>query len=273
MKKWLIAAALIAAVGLTGCLLTFRSSGVFDRKAWQSEKTVAVAGITEVSIDAQAADVEVAPHAGGHIIVTANGSGNGYDPQGVTVTRSGSRLSISEHEPVDSLRVGFFSYMHVTVQLPARAYRLLAVHTNAGNLSLRGIHGIGQLRAGSNAGNVRASSFSARSAAFSSNAGGISLSDFTGGVTADADAGNIDMRTRQLSGDVRAKSNAGDVAIHFTDVPESVAVDYGSEIGSGNIHIPGLTYLSKTQGMFRAVKGGGKYKIRVRTNAGNLTID
>lgn len=250
MKKWLIAAALISVIGMVGALLTYRQSGIFNSHPWKLERTSGTTNVTRIAIRGDAADIDVRPAAGNRVTMQVKGSG--MKPT-VHMTSKDGKLTISEREPVNHLQLGWFHYTHILVYLPRHSYQQLTVHSDAGT--------------------IHASSFSARSSHFSSDAGNINLSNGIGRIKASSDAGNIKVNSKRLSGDMDIQTDAGNVAVHFTNSPSSVAIDYHSDAGSETVHLPGLTNVTKGDYVFHAVKGSGKYTINVRTDAGNLDVD
>ncbi len=252
-------------------------------------------GITKITIDVDAAKVEIKPITGDIANITVKSVGNTDYKRSLKAQINGKTAVIESH-------VNNFSSITlnrrttVLIELPVKNYDTLAVSLNAGDLSLDSVT-CDDFSLKLNAGNMDVKNITAKRATLDSNAGNIEVKDiFAKTLEIDNDAGQVVVHSAK--GDVlKIKDNAGNVVIKdgctFSEEIEAsvnmgnidiklsrdvgFTLSYNTTMGRFENSFNGeITQSKRSEGITSRegtfTYGDGSCKISLKADMGNITI-
>lgn len=306
------ALALILVGGIGGLIVFQTTDLFQTSKANAQTKTASVNGVEKVNVEVSSLDVEVKKTSSDQLSAEVKGWGNKQMIQGVklAINREGDALYVTA-ERNQSFFTFNIGWSKLIIEVPEQQYNQIVVATQSGNLNAQDLNasrlsfsaGSGDITAENNksvarfdvksssgninlrhneaqdeatiqanSGDLNVSDMTAESLSLETTSGNIDVQKFSGALTANANSGDITIRNNKISGSIDAQAGSGNVALRFTEEPESVSVDYRGGSGEGTVDLQGFLYKEKTEKLIIGQKGDGKYKIRVRTNSGDFSM-
>ncbi|MCD7034259.1 DUF4097 domain-containing protein [Metabacillus sp. GX 13764] len=263
MKKLSIAAAFLILIGAAGSLATF---GQRDKlKSVSESKSIPAASITDISVQAENAKIEILPTTGPDIQISLKGKVKSKvkNPLGTTV--EGHQLTIKENtntDPFFNLSFDFYEPKSIKVLLPKKDYQSFSIENDNGNVSLKDAS-ISSIHARTNNGQISLSALSAKETDAEADNGEIIFNHVTGKIKAITNNGKLSLKTEELNQPVQLESDNGAILITTEKEPDNVTFDTSVDNGKVNI-------FNKYQG--NAVIGNGKTLIKLKTNNGEIKV-
>ncbi|MCO7125825.1 DUF4097 domain-containing protein [Sporolactobacillus shoreicorticis] len=307
-----VALALILIGAIGGLIVFKTTDLFQTNRADTQTKTASVNEIKKINVEASSLDVEIKKTNRDQLSAEVKGWGNKQMIQGVklAINKKGDtvRVTAERNQSFFTFTIG---WSKLVIEVPERQYNRIAVITRSGDLTAQNLQA-DQLslttRSGTitaehnqssgrfdietssgdvdlrdnqardeasikaNSGDLNVSETETKSLILETGSGTIDVQQFRGSLTANANSGDITIRNDKISGSIDAQTGSGNVALHFTEEPESVSVNYYGGSGEGTVDLKGFLYKEKTEKRIIGQKGDGEYKIKVRTNSGDFSL-
>ena len=262
LKKSLIVAVLLLVIGGLGALLTAKPYFSNQNENEKQTRHFESAQIQSIDISNPAGTVLLEETSGDHIIVEAYSSKTSIP---VKMETNGELLSITnEADHTISLGVNFKkSSENITVYLPKKQYKRIAVSNDVGEITIHKINAI-KIHAESDVGNVDINEVTSKSLYASSGLGNVSINDYSGKLQVENEMGNIDISTDKVTEPIIAQNELGEITLTINQDPNNLFISADSEIGSTHI-------FGKKTGSFRS--GNGSITAELSTEAGDIRVD
>ncbi len=281
-------------------------------RADAQKQTAALGGVNTIKIAAASADVTVEKTKSRKLTAEIQGWGNKRLTRDITVDirKDGRRLYITADQRSHFIQFSF-GWVRLVIKVPDRHDQSIVVTTGsgdvtvhalrAGNLSaisrsgditaennqsskrftaktssgdidVRRIHSEGAVSLTADSGDTVVDDLTAKETEIDSASGDVTVRDFNGRLTVQADSGDIGLEGDRLTGDIAAAASSGDVTIGFAHEPDSLALDFRGNSGEAAVEIGGLLYKEKSEQRIIGEKGGGRYRMDVRTRSGDFRL-
>ena len=271
MRKSVIClAAIIALIGISGCLLPFsEADGRFER-------TINVTGPVNVDVFTGSGAIEV-----------RSGSPDVIRIYGTVKARGLGRVSAEEklqyikaHPPIESngntIRIGriedeaYQQNVSISYEIQVPPDTTLSSRSGSGSLRVDGLHG--SVEAGTGSGSI-AVSYIQGNVSVHTGSGSIELHSITGRLDAKTGSGSIN--GERIAGSISAQTGSGRITLEQTTVEKGLPLDVEAHTGSGGIEVSGV------HGSLKAGSGSGGIQIsgnpvrdwNIRTSSGGVTIE
>jgi lia operon protein LiaG len=261
-KKWLILAAILLVIGITGALLTAKPYFSLQNENDKQTNRFQSSKIQSLSISNNAGTIKLAETSGDEIIVETNGP---KTSKPVKMETKGDLLSITnEANKTFSLGINFKeSSKNITIYLPQKQYERIAVSNAVGEITMNQIDAV-KLIVDSEVGNIDMSEISSTSLNTSSELGNISINHYSGKLQVENEIGSIEITTDKVDQSLLAKNEIGDINLTINEDPKNILLSADSEIGSTQI-------FNKKTGSY--MSGDGSTTIQLSTETGSITVN
>ncbi|MNI16338.1 hypothetical protein D3C73_696660 [compost metagenome] len=194
----------------------------------------------------------------------------------------------------DGFNIGFsFTDIKLTVELPDKQWKELNIKANSGNIDLAQIKGdfiqahtssgniqlnkiqSTKMNLKTSSGDIHAEEFISEQLTFNTSSGNATLIDGEAQLHGETNSGDIELQYEELLHHTELKTTSGSVAIELNKEPQSLALDYKSNSGNGDIDWSGFKYEEKNDDLSRikGTFGNGNAKLKVNTNSGDFNLD
>ncbi|WP_426454437.1 DUF4097 family beta strand repeat-containing protein [Paenibacillus sp. S-38] len=258
------------------------------------EESTKASSIKSIQVDSGSTDVRIVPGSTDEIRTRLEGraSSDYAERLRLEVKPEGEKLHIKAVES-DEIHLGLnLTHLELIVELPEKAWESVAIRTRSGNLELAELKGAkveaeagsgdieaskikaAQLKLLTTSGNIRSEEFEGENLVFKAGTGDVVLVNGQSEVDGSTGSGTITVQTEALQQNADLSTGSGDVIVESARQPSSLAVDYNSGSGTGEIQWQGITYQDKSEDgeRIKGVFGAGEAHLKVRTTSGDFKL-
>lgn len=237
MKKIVISALLLFAIGIGGIMYTLRLTGVNQFHTVAHKQLESDQPLRTISIDSPETDIIVKPSdqedVTADLKVSKESRGKLYQVE-ISEENGQLKVNVTRKDPY-VFNIGVLFYRErVEVSLPRKVYEAIRITSKAADIKIENIE--------SNITVVR------------------------------NQTGDIRLSGMEFAGDVRLDTMKGDVNVEFVLFPESMKVDFKSETGKGEAALSDIHYREKNDQRLLGQSGTGEHVLHVTTTSGGFHL-
>ena len=294
MKKVIVGGMLVCAVVLI-CIGSINSFS--PMVSVLEEEEFEVDGIEMLNFQTTAADIEIELSSSDRITVKLEGKiGKKLKNKfRLKIDEDGDQLKVSylSNDNRLGIQLGSEKDMTLSVTLPERTYKELAVYTTSGNIDAVSVSA-GNINLKSVSGNQDIKKFTSEDTlSIQSTSGDIELgrnvmNDFSirstsGNVKIEelvsrsgkinSNSGNVNVIIEEMINSLDVITKSGNVKASFKDNPESLKIDFKGISGEPDIKLRDIMYEEKSENSAIGIIGDGSKTINVKTTSGDFTAE
>ncbi len=261
LKKWVIAAVVLIAIGSLGALFTAKPYFALQNENEKHTKHFASADIQSITVSNTVGTIKLEETSGNEIIVETNGP---KTSKPVKIEKNGNSLSIvNEADKQISIGINFNkSSENITVYLPNKRYDHISVSNEVGEITIHQVEAV-NINAESELGNIEISNVSSTSLKASSEIGNISIEQYSGKLETENEMGSIEISTDKVTEPIIANNEIGEISLMIEQEPKDIFISADSEIGSKKI-------FGKNTGSY--MNGNGEITVQLKTETGSIQV-